>query len=148
MVPPSVRPSVQSAPIYCLIATDTKLSPQVRDHDISSDRVNRYMNLFNQIWGQECHCKQMGFINGWFGNCQNCHCKRGVTVTSVTVSGEVCTIFFLYGLPGTRSDSHARTIQGQDLALTYYRESHKLLNGRHKFVFCNGWCYSLFSTYL
>ena len=26
-----------------------------------------------------------------FGTCQNCHCKRGVTVTSVTVSGEVCS---------------------------------------------------------
>ena len=27
-----------------------------------------------------------------FGNCQNCHCNRGVTVTSVTVSGEVCKL--------------------------------------------------------
>ena len=26
-----------------------------------------------------------------FGTCQKCHCKRGVTVNSVTVSGEVCT---------------------------------------------------------
>ena len=25
-----------------------------------------------------------------FGTCQNCHCNRGVTVTAVTVSGEVC----------------------------------------------------------
>ena len=33
----------------------------------------------------------MGFINGWFGNCQNCHCNRGVAVTSVTECGEPFT---------------------------------------------------------
>merc|ERR1739842_48924 len=38
-----------------------------------------------------CHSKRGGFITEWFGNCQNCHCKRGVTVNGVTVSGEVCT---------------------------------------------------------
>ena len=28
----------------------------------------------------------------WKGTCQNCHCNRCVTVTGVTVSGEVCTV--------------------------------------------------------
>ena len=40
----------------------------------------------------KCHCNQLIFIyNRPFGTCQNCHCKRGVTVTGVTVSGEICT---------------------------------------------------------
>ena len=29
--------------------------------------------------------------NQSFGTCQKCHCKRSVTVNSVTVSGEICT---------------------------------------------------------
>ena len=31
-------------------------------------------------------------INKWFGTCPKCHCKRGVTVNGVTVSGEVCIL--------------------------------------------------------
>ena len=31
-------------------------------------------------------------IKNLFGNCQNCHCNRGVTQTGVTVSGEACAV--------------------------------------------------------
>ena len=45
-----------------------------------------------------CHCNQIVTVargslvtNKSFGACQKCHCKRGVTVKSVTVSREICT---------------------------------------------------------
>ena len=30
------------------------------------------------------------FTNKWFGNCQNCHFNRSVTITGFTVSGKAC----------------------------------------------------------
>ena len=30
------------------------------------------------------------FTNKWFGNCQNCHFNRSVTITGITVSGKAC----------------------------------------------------------
>ena len=46
---------------------------------------------------ERCHCNQIVtvtrgsvVINQSFGTCQKCHSKRGVTVNSVTVSGEIC----------------------------------------------------------
>ena len=44
----------------------------------------------------KCHSNRINFDiwkNISFGNCQNCHCNRGVTVTSVIISGEVCSRF-------------------------------------------------------
>ena len=38
--------------------------------------------------------KDISLKNALFGNCQNCHCKQGVTLTCVTVSGEVCILIF------------------------------------------------------
>ena len=41
---------------------------------------------------KKCHCNHIICIyERPFGTCQNCHCKRGVTVTGVTVGGEICT---------------------------------------------------------
>ena len=47
---------------------------------------------------EKCQCNQIVTVtrgssvtNQSFGMCQKCHCKRGVTVNSVTVSGEICT---------------------------------------------------------
>ena len=37
----------------------------------------------------KCHSNHLVYKRP-FGTCLNCHCKRGVTVTSVTVSGEIC----------------------------------------------------------
>ena len=49
-----------------------------------------------RTWGK-CHSYQIVTLsrgslvtNQSFGTCQKCHCKRGVTVNSVTVSGEIC----------------------------------------------------------
>ena len=48
----------------------------------------------------KCHSKHMVLIyERPFGNCQNCHCKRGVTLTGVTVSGEVCKTKYMDSVP-------------------------------------------------
>ena len=46
----------------------------------------------------KCRCNQIVTVtrcslvtNQSFGACKKCHCKQGVTVNSVTVSGEICT---------------------------------------------------------
>ena len=46
---------------------------------------------------KKCHCKRgraptLFYFKNWFGNCQNCHCNWGVTLTGVTVSGEACNV--------------------------------------------------------
>ena len=47
---------------------------------------------------EKCHYNQIVTVsrgslvtNQSFGTCQKCHCKRGVTVNSVTVSREICS---------------------------------------------------------
>ena len=47
---------------------------------------------------EKCRCNQIVTVtrghlvtNQSFGTCQKSHCKQGVTVNSVTVSGEICT---------------------------------------------------------
>ena len=43
---------------------------------------------------QKCHCKQMLFVYKTFsGTYQKCHCIQIVTVTSVTVSGDICIAY-------------------------------------------------------
>ena len=55
---------------------------------------------------QKCHFKQIvtlsrgGLVSTKsFGTCLKCHCKLGVTVNSVTVTGEICTIPWRNQLP-------------------------------------------------
>ena len=37
------------------------------------------------------HCKSgISHCNDWFGTCPECHYRQGVTVTGVTISGDVC----------------------------------------------------------
>lgn len=62
-----------------------------------------------------CHCnhivtltRRSVVLNQSFGTCHKCHCKRGVTVNSVTVSGEICILVLGSGAEDDLHPSHAR----------------------------------------
>ena len=64
--------------------------------DIRYTEVPAYSDTLG-TW-EKCHCNQIvtvsrgSLVTNWsIGTCQKSHCKRGGTVNSVTVSGEICT---------------------------------------------------------
>ena len=76
--------------------------------------------IHGQCWSRtEWACTQLHILEIWL-------------LQPGTIS---CTIFFLYGLPGTRCDSRARTIPGQSLILTDYEGSYSLMNNMSRLDF-------------